>query len=231
MNSQQKHEPIEWSWEGRKFQFFDIGFHGDRYLLMLVDFLIQRCSFFLETGTSVGSTISYVAKVYPHVKCFSCEVDPRAFARAQENTSNYPNIEIYNETAKSFCSRLQYAHQEVLSANVLWWLDAHGSSYEWHLPNELEFISTYFRHAFVLIDDFKVPGQPQFRYDFNIDQRYEATYENVKSSIRAKHVVYYPTYTERTSPHHPLCGWALIEIGEPCSTRFPERINGTVFGI
>ena len=47
---------------GYEFTFHDIGFHGDEYLLGVVDSLISDCSVFLETGSSNGTTLAYIAK-------------------------------------------------------------------------------------------------------------------------------------------------------------------------
>jgi hypothetical protein len=52
------------------------GFHGDRFLLRLVDLLAPRAETFLETGSNVGSTLGYVARRFPALECLACEPDP-----------------------------------------------------------------------------------------------------------------------------------------------------------
>jgi len=39
-----------------------VGFHGDSYLLRLVDAIAPSCGAFLETGCNVGSAASYIAR-------------------------------------------------------------------------------------------------------------------------------------------------------------------------
>ena len=56
----------------------ELGFHGDAYLLALVDALLDRAEAFVETGTNVGSTLRYVAARRPQLPCLSCEPDPEA---------------------------------------------------------------------------------------------------------------------------------------------------------
>ena len=68
-----------------RFVFFDVGFHGDTYLLNLVDVLISNSQYFIETGTNVGSTLVYDAKKYPEISCFSCEPDKEAFNEADSD--------------------------------------------------------------------------------------------------------------------------------------------------
>ena len=73
----------------RQSQFMDVGFHGDEYLLSLVEHLASKSKVFVETGSNVGSTLAYVAKSYPQLRCLSCEPDQSAFEQASANTGKY----------------------------------------------------------------------------------------------------------------------------------------------
>jgi hypothetical protein len=204
--------------------FFNVGFHGDRYLLQLVDLIIHNCDYFVETGTNVGSTLAYVARTYPYVQCLSCEPDSQAFESARENTSGLDNVSIYNETSQQFQYRLQEEHVGLFREDVLFWLDAHGCGFKWPLKEELRFITTEFDSAYILIDDFKVPGSDHFNYDEYQDQI--CSYDYVKDALAPgrQYRLYYPNYTERTSKHHDLRGWGLIEFGHIDELEIPELL-------
>ena len=79
------------------------------------------------------------------------------------------------------------------------------------IKDELELIIHNFKSAYILIDDFKVPGLDCFKYGSYKDQ--ECSMEYIKDSLNTnnKYAIQYPTYTERTSKQHPLVGWILIK--------------------
>lgn len=193
-----------------RFTFLPVGFHGDRYLLDVVDALAQDVEVFVETGTNVGSTLAYFARKYPHIPCLSCEPDLEAFQHAKKNVAGLTNITLYNQTSQQFLETLREKHTDIFPKKVLFWLDAHGYGFQWPLKEELAFISGNFLHALILIDDFKVPGREVFGYDEYQGQI--CSYEYVKDALNPvrTYKVYYPNYTEHTSTHHPLRGWGLI---------------------
>lgn len=211
-----------------RFAFLPVGFHGDRYLLDIVDALAQDAEVFVETGTNVGSTLAYFARKYPNIPCLSCEPDAEAFQHARKNVSGLPNITLYNQTSQQFLETLREKHGDIFQKKALFWLDAHGYGFQWPLKEELAFISGNFAHALILIDDFKVPGQEMFGYDEYQGQI--CSYEYVKNALDTARMykVYYPNYTEHTSPHHPLRGWGLIEYGQEQGLRLPERMQGKI---
>jgi hypothetical protein len=193
--------------------FMPLGFHGDRYLLDVVSTLLGRADIFIETGTNVGSTLAYVAKTFPNLPCYSCEPDVEAYRRAIENTKDISNVHLYNQLSQDFIKRIETKHSDFLTRQALFWLDAHGYGFQWPLKDEISFITRSFPSAYILIDDFQVPGVDIFGYDQYQDQI--CSYEGIKDAIKPglKFNLYYPAYTEHTSPHHPLRGWGLIEYG------------------
>jgi hypothetical protein len=170
-----------------------VGFHGDKYLMSLVDNIMQSVHVFIETGTNVGSTITYVARTYP--------------------TTRLAGVSIYNETSKTFMERLEQEHDYLFEEKILFWLDAHGYGFKWPLREEVNFITTKFSSAYILIDDFKVPGLDCFGFDSYKDQ--ESSFEYLRTALSSKqeYAIYYPAYTEKTSTFHPLRGWGLIVLG------------------
>jgi hypothetical protein len=205
-------------------KFYGIGFHGDTYLIEFIKSLIHRCSFFVETGTNVGTTLAYTAKLNPSIQCFSCEPDEEAFSNAVINTKGL-NVELFNETSQDFMKRIAAHYASLFSADGLFWLDAHGYGFMWPLREEIEFITNNFSKAYIFIDDFKVPGMSCFGYDRYEDQ--ECSYEYIKDSMLQAHnyTMYYPNYKDKTSEHHPLRGWCLIEYGHDDAVDIPDCLK------
>jgi hypothetical protein len=204
--------------------FFERGFHGDKYLLGLVDAIIPRVEAFIETGTFNGSTIAYVARTYPSIRCLSCEPDKQLFHLASEATRDLPNVTLYNESSKKFISRLE--RRNIKLDRTLFWLDAHGPGFRWPLQQEIAFITSKFKSAFVLVDDFKVPALPCFGFDVWEDQ--ECSFEYIKEFLNDSRTyrLFYPNYTDCTSDYQPsLRGWALIEFGHLEPLAMPETLS------
>ncbi|MCG8568557.1 MAG: hypothetical protein MJB14_00310 [Spirochaetes bacterium] len=198
----------------RNTQLQEAGFHGDKYLLALVAEIMKKVTTFIETGTNIGNTLHYVAKNYSHVSAFSCEPDLQAFKYAKKNLKPYQDrIKIYNNTSSEFITEIKQDHKELYNEPCLIWLDAHGYGFEWPLKSEIEFFTTQFNNAYILIDDFKVPNQEQFIYDQYQNQ--ECSFEYIRSSIKCKeYQLFYPNYKERTSTFHPLKGWGLLTLNQ-----------------
>ena len=193
--------------------FYDVGFHGDEYLQKLANHLATSSKVFIETGANVGSTLAYVAKNHPKLRCLSCEPDPEVFVAANANAGKYQNISLFKGTSQEFIKNLKKNESWVFSEKCFFWLDAHGYGFEWPLEVELEFITHQFPSAYILIDDFKVPGREQFGYD--VYQEQICSYDHVKNSLNPKksYRLYYPKYEDKTSSHHPLRGWGLLVFG------------------
>lgn len=208
----------------KKYVFHDVGFHGDEYLIEIVQNVMRQSTYFIETGANVGTTLAYVSKINPEIHCLSCEPDNDAYFRALTNTKGL-NVELYNETSQDFMERLTRQYSLIFSENVVFWLDAHGYGYEWPLRKEIKFISEHFEKAYIFIDDFKVPGLDCFGFDSYNGQ--ECSYEYIKDYLSSIHSynLYYPNYTDKTSTHHPLRGWCLIEFGHDASLNVPDGLD------
>lgn len=212
---------------GNRFSFHTLGFHGDRYLLEVADWILPRVDLFVETGTNVGSTLAYVAKRYRELPCLSCEPDAEAFASAVENTAGLGNVQIYNESSQVFLNRLLMVDPVVRDRPVLFWLDAHGYGFDWPLRDEIAFITRNLTSAFILIDDFKVPDRPEFGFDCYLSQ--ECSLEYIEGSLEPTrpYAVFYPAYTDRTSTHHALRGWGLI-LDDNRGVEIPDRLRSSL---
>lgn len=207
--------------------FLAEGFHGDKHLLQFVDSIMSNCNFFIETGANVGSTLAYVARTYPNIQCFSCEPDKASFEEAVKNTSSFSKVHIYNMLSQEFMEVIS-SKKELFDEDVFFWLDAHGYGFEWPLREELSVITKEFNSAYILIDDFRVPGLDCFGYDKYGEQI--CSFDYVKNALNPTigYNLYYPNYTEKTSKHHSLRGWGLIEYGHSSELVFPENLKGKV---
>jgi len=212
---------------GSGMTFHQTGFHGDQYLIELVNHLAAGCDCFIETGTNAGSSLAHMARTHPQMRCLSCEPDPKAFAFASENTAGLSNVELYNENAHEFLNRIT-EESSLKEANVLFWLDAHGYGFEWPLREEIARITAHWDKALILIDDFLVPGLDCFKYDEYNGQ--VCSYDYIKESLNPdrRYRLYYPQYTDKTSTYHPLKGWGLIEYGHAEAPVFPEALAGKI---
>jgi FkbM family methyltransferase len=191
-----------------------LGFHGDKHLLALVDALAKRADLYLETGANVGSTLGYVARRFRRLDCLACEPDPAAHAVARAHADVRSGVHVLPLTSQDFLAALPALRGDLGQRTPLCWLDAHGYGFEWPLRDEVAFLTRACRRGFLLIDDFRVPGAPEFEWDAYGDQ--ECRFEAVRSAIapRAAYRLFYPAYSEHTSPWHGLRGFGLIAFAE-----------------
>lgn len=208
--------------------FLELGFHGDKYLIELVFAAARRCGQFIETGTNVGSSVVYLAKNFPKLPCYSCEPDKEACDFARGKAAALPNVQISNELSPQFLHTLQGKVPGLCARETMFWLDSHGYGFRWPLRDEVEFITTRFDSACIFIDDFKVPGQPQFLFDEYDGQ--VCGLEEIAGGLAKKSDYRFilPTYKDKTSPHHPLKGWILITYGHSSALEIPASIKDKV---
>jgi len=194
-------------------------YHGDRYLMNIVDDIIknQNISQFVETGTGYADTLYYMGSNYS-IPCISCEVDSIRFDKCTKFTSELTNIKIYNMDSPSL----------IISSNIdknvktLFWLDAHGCFTNSNgevitidpIRQELSAIFNNFNNPEILIDDFKNPFFPKNIYAYDVLGQNELSIQYIKDLIPSDFNVYVPIYTDYTSKcmpvGSPLVGWCLI---------------------
>ncbi len=189
-----------------------LGFHGDQYLLNLVNFLFLESNYYIETGARRGVTLKYVAEGYKNLKLFSCEPDQEFFAIAETKLKGYNNCKIFNEKSQNFIPKILdiYDLNENLS---FFFLDAHGKGFEWPLRQEIEQITHRLKKAIILIDDFKVPNNPQFTYDAYDDQECKMSFIKDKLYTMRDYELIYPKYKIKTSNYPHFVGYIVILMG------------------
>lgn len=194
---------------------YDFGFHWDKYLLSLVSRIIPETEACVETGTNVGTTVHYVSKTYPHLLVYSCEPDIQAFRMAQHNVADCPNVHLYKMKSPDFLYALHTEYPALKRSLNLYLLDAHGYEFEWPLKEEINFITTLLEHAVIIIDDAKIPDNPQFQYHTYNGQECNLDYIMEALTPGKRYHLCYPTYAERTSLHYPypLVGYIVVGFG------------------
>jgi len=183
------------------------GFHGDPYLLQVVDTLAERVTQFVETGTEAGSTVGYFARMYPHVDCWTTETDQGTYEIASENVANHPNIRLYNQHSLEFLKSITAVYP------TLFWLDAHSHGWGCDLGKETAIILERWSGGYILFDDFLVPERPDFEYDWFESGKlsWEKIVEDIPEELmpRVKQLIY-PNY----EPKFGWRGWALAVFGD-----------------
>jgi len=141
-------------------------FHFDPiYRQFMID-LVGALPFtaFAETGTFRGYSTELIAAGHPKLPVFTSEVYEPSYRIAKAALGKYPNVTAELRSSDEFL-------QELLKSNSLgnlplFFLDAHWQRY-WPLRTELAHIAATSLPAVIVIDDFEVPGQPQFEYDID----------------------------------------------------------------
>ena len=209
----------------QSFDFSPIGFHGDRYLMEMAGSCLLQVEQFIETGANVGSTFCYVAKQNTHLHAYSCEPGKEAFEHVRKNARPYNNTSLFNTSSIPMLKNLVQDDPDIVNRDTVFWLDAHGNGFQWPLREEVAFITSHFTCAYIFIDDFRVPGIDEFKWDEYGGQ--SCSFDYIKDAITPglTYSLYYPTYREKTSLHHPLVGWGLIEFGHDWELKIPGSLH------
>jgi hypothetical protein len=205
--------------------FFKTGFHGDRYLTKIIFSCLKKSEQFIETGCNVGSSLVYVLKNYPELKTYSCEPDKDAYEFAKKKIKGYKNAQLFKELSPDMLYRITKKDEKILEKTTVFWLVAHEYGYKWPLKDEIKFISENFKNGYIFIDDFKIPGKEMFNYSAYDNQI--CSFEYIKDAINQnkKYNLFYPSYTDKTSKHHPLIGWGLIYFGFENEFELPNNLK------
>jgi len=209
-------------------KFNNSGFHGDKHLSNIALHCISKSDIFIETGTNVGSTLLYVLNKFPNLEAYSCEPDKKSYHSIIPKITKFKNANIYQKLSPDFLHDITNNNKEILKKDTTFWLDAHDFGYKWPLKDEIKFITDNFKSGYIFIDDFKNPKLDCFSYSEYENQ--VCSFDYIKNSINPniKYSLYYPNYTEKTSKHHPLTGWGLIEFGHESEIVFHENIKNKI---
>lgn len=165
-------------------------FHNDIFMMTIILDILKKSDIFIETGVCMGYTLFFVAKNFPHLKCYSCEILDWCYDIANEYIKDLNNVKLdfvaspqalYNIKDKYDCN--------IFDKRVCFWLDAHGNSYE-PLYDEISYITSNYNNFTIFIDDFAIPWDDRFTND-------GYTIEKIKPLINNKEKLkfYMPAYS------------------------------------
>lgn len=131
-------------------------FGFDITVALIVDDLIRRyeCDAIVETGCFLGDTTCYLARNYPDIPVYSCDVDAGYATFTRKRLAGCGNVQVTHEDSPNLVTRIS-----ARCNRPFLFLDAHWGEV-WPLSRELEEIS----HGVVAIHDFDI-GHPRFSYD------------------------------------------------------------------
>lgn len=138
-------------------------------------------------------------------KIYSVDVDSEKVAAAKEAFASNPNIVVECSSSENFLKSLIDNEALTDRGRVLFFLDAHWNDY-WPLRDEIIQILKLLRFA-IVVDDFAVPGHPEFGFDTYKDG--VCDWKLIKDLFSGRDVtVYYPRRSNRDCR-----GWVLILAG------------------
>jgi hypothetical protein len=115
----------------------------------------------VETGTYRGSTTLFLFH-NTKARVFSVEAHPRYFAFAAVRLRKCDRVQLTHGDCRSFLKQL--AGELDRDAPTFFYLDAHWED-DLPLREELGIIANAWRNPVVIIDDFRVPAEPGYRFD------------------------------------------------------------------
>lgn len=140
-------------------------------------------------------------------KIYSVDIDPKYYKATKDLFSTNPNVIIKCKNSEQFLKELIDDKTIKDTDNCFFYLDAHWKKY-WPLRDEIKQVLRLNRFV-ILIDDFRVPGHPEFGYD--IYDKQACGWDYIKDLFKnRKVVIYYPKKLNRDNR-----GWVLIFHGYP----------------
>ena len=141
-------------------------FHCDAIYRQLMLALLSAFHFttFVETGTSRGYSTELVALHQPQLPIQTIEVVPATYELAKRSLARYPNISQHFGNSGDWIRDMIREHR--FGNFPLFFLDAHWQRY-WPLRDELRHLAEDRLRTVIVIDDFEVPGHPEFGFDID----------------------------------------------------------------
>ncbi len=181
-------------------------FHGDPQYQGMVTHLLNQLpvSDFIETGTFLGRSTAFVARRWPDLKVHSVEINPDFHLTASRRLAGLTNVSLNHSHSVQFLTDL--IQNRRLGELPVFYLDAHWEE-DWPLPTELDLIRQGCPQAIIVLDDFRVPGHPQFPFDDYGGTKvcaFERVLPHLSDSAAADHLL--PQYSRDSVPDY--ISWA-----------------------
>lgn len=121
-----------------------------------------ECTVIVETGTYRGTTTAHMQRV-SGLPVYSADDDLRSHLFAKVRFWGNPFVQVVKDDSRRFLLRLLPGHDGRF-ARPFFYLDAHWAE-DLPLAEEIRIIFTLCPQAVVMVDDFKVPADPGYRFD------------------------------------------------------------------
>ena len=131
-------------------------FGFDIAVALLADAVITGygCEAIAETGCFLGDTTAYLARRYPQLPVYACDIEAGFCAFTARRLAACPNMTVTCEDSPAMLARVSTWHPRTFA-----FLDAHWGP-QWPLAEELDTLAD----AVAVIHDFDI-GHPRFSFD------------------------------------------------------------------
>ncbi len=188
--------------------------HGDPILQKVFRLIGNEinASSIIETGTFLGASTSLMAEMFPNKKIYTGEINEKNYQKALKKLKKYKNVKLFNEDSPTFLRKL--FNEKLIGNMSLFFLDAHWLN-NWPLEDEIRIIGERINHVVIFIDDFKVPNNPEFKFDFYENKECSLELITPKFNKKRHYNILFPNYKHEQTmidgKYHPqLVGYAII---------------------
>lgn len=193
---------------------YNFRLHGDIIHLKALKRIVNnyKITSIIETGTYLGYTTMLLAKTFPNLQIYTCEINKNFYKRAKKNLRKFQNVHLYNDNSPKFIEKL--IKNKLVGDLPLFYLDAHWLD-DWPLEKELQIISRYQKMAVISIDDFKVEKDNRFIFDKYKDKECSLNLVLPNLNKNNSYNLLFPNYGEKeifgNKIIHPnLIGYVII---------------------
>jgi len=139
-------------------------FNGQKFRQQIFTDLDGELGFksIVETGTFRGVTTAFMAE-NSTAKIFSVEAEPRFYHYARLNLRRFKDLQVRNADSRAFLESL-IEDTRVPKQGVFFYLDAHWNA-DLPLFEEVKLIGDNWQDVVIMIDDFEVPGDSDYKFD------------------------------------------------------------------
>jgi hypothetical protein len=141
----------------------DIGFNGQLIRKQIFRDVVATFPFavILETGTWTGNTAAFMAQT-SGLPVYTCELNERFHRVAKMRLASVEGVQFELADSRRFLENA--ARSDLAGKFAFFYLDAHWYD-DLPLASELNIIERGWKDFFVMIDDFRVPGDDGYGYD------------------------------------------------------------------
>jgi hypothetical protein len=139
-------------------------FNGQARRIEIVDELLQTIDFraIVETGSYRGATTEHL-RARSALPIFTVEREPRFFHYCRLRFRHDPQVHVRPGDSRAMLEELA-SSADFPHERVFFYLDAHWGE-DLPLADELRLVAQTFRQSVIMIDDFEVPGDPDYSFD------------------------------------------------------------------